>query len=87
MSIGWKEWNRSDIIYGVIAPIVVILLLVGVSQLDRLIGGGFNVVTGIVMQLEELLVIVAIPLLLGLIWNKWVGGDSGFVIDARAFQF
>ena len=80
MSLGWKEWNRSDIIYGAIVPIVIVLLIVGVSQLDRLIGGGFNVVTGIVMQLEELLVIVAIPLLLGLIWNKWAGGASGFIM-------
>ena len=80
MSLGWKEWSRSDIIYGAIVPIVVVLLIVGVSQLDRLIGGGFNVVTGIVMQLEELLVIVAIPLLLGLVWNKWAGGASGFIM-------
>ena len=80
MSLGWKEWSRSDIIYGVIAPIVVVLIIVGVSQLDRLIGGGFNAVTGIIMQLEELLVIVAIPLLLGLIWNKWAGGASGFIM-------
>ncbi|MEJ2271618.1 MAG: hypothetical protein P8X91_03875 [Candidatus Bathyarchaeota archaeon] len=80
MSLGWKEWNRSDIIYGVFAPIVVVLIIVGVSQLDRLIGGGFNAVTGIIMQLEELLVIVAIPLLLGLIWNKWAGGASGFIM-------
>ena len=80
MNLGWKEWSRSDIIYGVIAPIVVVLIIVGVSQLDRLIGGGFNAVTGIIMQLEELLVIVAIPLLLGLIWNKWAGGASGFIM-------
>lgn len=80
MSLGWKEWSRSDIIYGVITPIVVVLIIVGVSQLDRLIGGGFNAVTGIIMQLEELLVIVAIPLLLGLIWNKWAGGASGFIM-------
>ena len=80
MSFGWKEWSRGDIIYGAIVPIVVVLLIVGVSQLDRLIGGGFNVVTGIVMQLEELLVIVAIPLLLGLVWNKWAGGASGFIM-------
>ena len=80
MNLGWKEWSRSDIIYGVITPIVVVLIIVGVSQLDRLIGGGFNAVTGIIMQLEELLVIVAIPLLLGLIWNKWAGGASGFIM-------
>jgi hypothetical protein len=34
------------------------------------------------MQLEELLVIVAIPLLLGLVWNKWAGGASGFIMGA-----
>ena len=82
MNIGWKEWTRNDIIYGIIAPIIVILLIVGVSQLDKFFGGGFNVVTGIVMQLEELLIIVAIPLLLGLVWNKWAGGASGFIMGA-----
>jgi hypothetical protein len=82
MSLGWKEWNRSDIIYGVIVPLVVVLLIVGISQLDRLIGGGFNIVTGITMELEELLVIAAIPLLLGLAWNKWAGGASGFIMGS-----
>lgn len=82
MNIGWKEWTKNDIIYGIMAPIIVILLIVGVSQLDKFFGGGFNVVTGIVMQLEELLVIVAIPLLLGLVWNKWAGGASGFIMGA-----
>ena len=82
MSFGWKEWNRNDVIYSVIVPIVVVLLIVGISQLDQLIGGGFNIVTGIVMQLEELLVIAAIPLLLGLVWNKWAGGTSGFIMGS-----
>jgi hypothetical protein len=82
MSLGWKEWSRSDVIYGAIVPIVVVLLIVAVSQLDRLIGGGFNVVTGITMELEELLLIAAIPLLLGLIWNKWAGGASGFIMGS-----
>jgi hypothetical protein len=82
MNLGWKEWNRSDVIYGIVAPLIVVLLLVGVSQLDQLFGGGFNVVTGITMQLQELLVIVAIPILLGLVWNKWAGGASGFIMGS-----
>lgn len=82
MNLGWKDWNRNDIIYGIIAPIIVILLIVGISKLDTFFGGGFNVVTGIVMQLEELLIIVSIPLLLGLVWNKWAGGASGFIMGA-----
>jgi hypothetical protein len=81
MSLGWKDWNRSDIIYGVVAPLVAVLLIVVISQLDMLVGGGgFSAVTGIIMELEELLVIAAIPLLLGLVWNKWAGGVSGFIM-------
>ncbi|MEJ2271848.1 MAG: hypothetical protein P8X91_05105 [Candidatus Bathyarchaeota archaeon] len=82
MNLGWKDWNRNDIIYGIIAPILGILLIVGISKLDTFFGGGFNVITGIVMQLEELLIIVSIPLLLGLVWNKWAGGASGFIMGA-----
>lgn len=82
MILSWKEWNRSDVIYGIVAPIIVVLLIVGISQLDLLFGGGFNAITGITMQLQELLVIVVIPLLLGLVWNKWAGGASGFIMGS-----
>jgi hypothetical protein len=34
------------------------------------------------MELQELLVIVAVPLLLGLVWNKWAGGASGFIMGS-----
>jgi len=80
MSLGWKQWNRSDIIYGIITPVIVVLAIVAISKLDSLFGGGYNAVTGIIMQIQELLVIVAIPLLLGLAWNKWAGGASGFIM-------
>ncbi len=79
MSLGWKDWNRSDVIYGIVAPVIVVLLIVGISQLDTL---GFGIVTGITMELQELLVIVAVPLLLGLVWNKWAGGASGFIMGS-----
>ncbi len=82
MSAGWKEWNRSDVIYGIVAPFSVVLLIVGISQLGTLGGGGFGIVTGITMELQELLVIVAVPLLLGLAWNKWAGGASGFIMGS-----
>ncbi|MCK5563123.1 hypothetical protein KAI30_03030 [Candidatus Bathyarchaeota archaeon] len=82
MSLGWKDWNRSDVIYGIVAPVIVVLLIVGISQLDTLGGGGFGIVTGITMELQELLVIVAVPLLLGLAWNKWAGGASGFIMGS-----
>jgi hypothetical protein len=80
MSLGWKDWNRNDIIYGIVAPILVVLLIVGISSLRSLLGGGFGVVTGITMEIQELLLIAVVPLFLGLIWNRWAGGASGFLL-------
>jgi hypothetical protein len=86
MSRDWKQWSRSDIIYGVVAPVLVILLIVAISKLSSLFGGGFEgtagIVIGITMELQELVLIAAIPLLLGLVWNRWAGGASGFILGS-----
>jgi len=31
MSSEWKDWTRSDILYELVAPLVVVLLIVSVS--------------------------------------------------------
>ena len=84
MGLGWKDWHRSDMIYGILVPLLVVLLIVGISQLGRLVGGGFEgaggIIIGITMELQELVLIVAVPLILGLVWNKWAGGASGFLM-------
>ena len=82
MSLHWKDWNRNDAIYAIIVPILVVLLIVLISKLPSLFGGGFGVVTGITMELEELVVIVGVPLVLGLVWNRWAGGASGFLLGS-----
>ena len=82
MGLDWKQWSRSDIIYGVVAPVLVVLLIVAISQLGRLFEGGFGVITGITMEIQEIVVIVAVPLMLGLVWNRWAGGASGFLLGS-----
>ncbi len=82
MSSDWKKWTRNDVIYGIVAPILVVLLIVAISKLGSVFEGGFGVITGITMELQELLVIVAVPLLLGLVWNQWAGGASGFLLGS-----
>jgi hypothetical protein len=81
-----KQWSRSDIIYGVVAPVLVVLLIVAISQLGRLFGGGFEglsgIVIGITMELQEIVLIAVVPLLLGLVWNRWAGGASGFLMGS-----
>ena len=84
MGLGWKEWSRSDILYGIVAPLLVVLLIVVLSQLRTLVGGGMEgpggLAFGLTMELQELLLIAAIPLTLGLVWNRWAGGASGFLM-------
>jgi hypothetical protein len=82
MGLDWKQWSRSDIIYGVVAPVLVVLLIVAISQLGRLFDNGFGIFTGITMELQELVIIVAVPLALGLVWNRWAGGASGFLLGS-----
>jgi hypothetical protein len=86
MGVSWRDWRRSDIIYGIIVPVMVVLVIVGLSKVSSLIGYGFSgsagIVLGIIMELEELTVIVAVPLMLGLVWNRWAGGASGFLMGS-----
>jgi hypothetical protein len=86
MSIGWKEWNRSDIKYGIIVPIVVVLVIAGLSLVSSFLmrsggmSGSSGIIIGIISEIEELAITVAVPLLLGLVWNRWAGGASGFLM-------
>ena len=88
MGLDWKDWNQNDLKYGVIVPLVVVLLIVGLflvsSSLMRSGGfsGSYGIVIGIISAIEELVVTVAVPLLLGLVWNQWAGGASGFLMGS-----
>jgi len=86
MGLNWKDWTRSDIIYGVIVPLVVVLVIAGLSLVSSFLmrGGGMSgssgIVIGIISEIEELVITAAVPLLLGLVWNRWAGGASGFLM-------
>jgi len=80
MSLGWKKWSKNDIIFGIILPVIAVFVIVLVSKLPSLFGGGFGIVTGLTMEIAELVVIVGVPLALGLLWNQWSGGASGFLM-------
>ena len=88
MALGWKDWSRSDIIYGIVVPLVVVLVIVGLYFASSSIGGGhygsgsMGIVIGIISEIEEIAIIVGIPLLLGLVWNRWAGGTSGFLLGS-----
>jgi len=80
MSLDWKKWTKNDIIFGIILPLIAVFVIVLISKLPSLIGGGPGIVLGLTMEIEELVVIVGVPLALGLLWNQWAGGASGFLM-------
>jgi hypothetical protein len=86
MGLNWKDWNRSDVIYGIVVPLVVVLVIVGLSLVSSSLmrsggmTGSSGIVIGIISEIEELAITVAVPLLLGLVWNRWAGGASGFLM-------
>lgn len=80
MSKDWKSWTKNDLIFGIILPIIAVFVIVLISKLPALIGGGPGIVLGLTMEILELVVIVGVPLALGLLWNQWAGGASGFLM-------
>jgi hypothetical protein len=88
MGLNWKDWNRSDVIYGIVVPLVVVLVIVGLSLVSSSLmrsggmTGSSGIVIGIISEIEELVITVAVPLLLGLVWNRWAGGASGFLMGS-----
>ncbi|MGD6934104.1 MAG: hypothetical protein ACQCN5_07865 [Candidatus Bathyarchaeia archaeon] len=88
MGLNWKDWTLKDVIYAIIAPVVVVLIIVGLSLVSSSLrtGGGMSspwgIVIGLISEIEEMVVIVAIPLVLGLVWNRWAGGASGFIMGS-----
>jgi len=82
MTLGWKTWTKNDLIFGILLQTVAVFVIVLISKLQSIIGGEMGIVIGITMEITELVVIVGVPLALGLLWNQWAGGASGFLMGA-----
>jgi len=72
----WKERKIADILFGIALPSLVAFLIVGVSLLSG------PTLEGLKYPLLEAIVIVGVPMLIGLIWNQWAGGASGFLLGS-----
>ena len=82
----WKEWKRGDLIFGIIVPTVVALLIIafptviGTALLN--IDPSYTLNAILVDGLGEAILTVGIPMFLGLLWNQWAGGASGFLLGS-----
>jgi hypothetical protein len=82
----WTDWKLNDLIWGIIVPcIVAFLIVIFPTELGPILndidsGGILNSI--FVDGLGEAILTIGVPLFAGLIWNKWAGGGSGFLLGS-----
>jgi hypothetical protein len=92
-----EKFKLADILNGIIIPLVLVLLIfvlavyVNVSGTVHIFGES-NVIAVILTSGFAQMIVLGIPLVLGLLWNKWAGGAAGFIMGgiyylANAGQF
>ena len=82
----WKEWKLGDILYGVVVPLIVALVIIAFPVYVRpalhAIDQSFTLESILVTGIEEGILLYGVPMLIGLIWNQWAGGASGFLLGS-----
>lgn len=79
-----EKFKLSDILYGIVIPIIVAIIIIA---LPVVVGPGLASALGpdspvpfIVTYGFAQMLTLAVPLVLGLLWNKWAGGAAGFLV-------
>ena len=95
-----EPFKIKDILYGLVVPILVAILIllfptVIRSALDGFFpppdmmtgdpGSPYAFITVIFTHGFALMVMFGVPLILGLIWNKWAGGAAGFIMGTLLY--
>jgi len=79
-----EKFKLADIFYAIIIPLILVLLIfflaiyVNVSGTHHILGAT-NVIGVILTSGFAQMIVLGIPLVLGLLWNKWAGGAAGFI--------
>ena len=76
MAHRWNEGKINDVLFGVVIPSLVALLIVGVAMVST------PSLIGLKYPLLEAIVVVGVPMLVGLMWNQWAGGATGFLLGS-----
>lgn len=84
-----EKFKLADILYAIVIPIILVLLIfvlavyVNVSGTYHVLGQGAIAV--ILTQGFSQMIVLGIPLVLGLLWNKWAGGAAGFIMGGMYY--
>ncbi len=88
-----EKFKLSDILYGFVIPLILALLIfviavyVNPGGTYHLLGvdGLGGTIAIIFTQGFPKMIVLGIPLILGLTWNKWAGGAAGFIMGGAYY--
>ena len=79
-----NKFKLADIFQGIVIPIILVALIyflaiyINPNGSQHIIGNSSTI--GIILtQGFAQMIILGVPLILGLLWNKWAGGAAGFI--------
>jgi hypothetical protein len=83
-----QKLKITDILFGVGIPLVLVLLIFVLAvyvnpsgQYHVLGAAGLTGTIGVILTQGFLqMIVLGVPLVLGLLWNKWAGGAAGFIM-------
>jgi hypothetical protein len=90
-----QKFRLIDILYGIVIPLVLFLLIfllaiyVNPNGQFHIFGQGTDLASTIGVILTQgfaQMIILGIPLVLGLLWNKWAGGAAGFITGGAYYM-
>ena len=82
------KFKLADIFNGLLIPIILVILIyvlavyVNPSGQHQVLGAaGIGGTVGVILTQGFLqMIVLGVPLVLGLLWNKWAGGAAGFIM-------
>ena len=88
------KFKIADILYGIIIPLILVLLIyvlaiyVNPSGSQHVFGvsGLSGTIAVILSQGFAQMIVLGVPLVLGLLWNKWAGGAAGFIMGGAYYM-
>ena len=86
MTSSWKEWKLNDIIWGIGVPLIFAFVIIAfptvIGPALRGVDPNGTLESILVLGFPEMLLVVALPMLIGLVWNQWAGGAAGFLLGS-----
>jgi hypothetical protein len=88
-----EKFKLIDIFYGIIIPLILVLLIYVIAIYVNP-GGNHHIfgLTGTWAALGAIfstgfasMIVLGVPLVLGLLWNKWAGGAAGFIMGGMYY--